>query len=264
MRERVEVAHDAVLGMVEVNHPERRLADLEPVQQHVPAAVELDEVRAHVCAVEREQPPRRHRRVRRAPVVEVFRRLHVLGRTGEPGFPAFHARRNRPRAGDGDVRHAVGVEERRVVVALDALPRRVDFRVVGGVVRERERRPVREVQVAVVAEADGPREPVTLRHDDAPAAGRLARPHGLRKGVRRLHALPRAEVGDREVACGEFGHRDVELSERRVGNRQQRGKQKRENHARVPFACCTVRCLSVRRVSKSAMWTAIGFMVSTL
>ena len=217
VRARIEIADYAVFAMVEVNRPERRLADTESVQKYVPAAVELHEVRTHVRPLDCRDVARSHGRIRRAPVVKALRRVHVLGRALEPRPPEVHARRNSPLAGYGDVRHAVCVQERREVHALHSLPRRMHGgKVVGGVVRELKRRAFVKMQIAVAAEMHRAREPLALRHDHASAAGLFAFRHRRRESIRRLHAFPGAEVGYGKIPVREFRHRNRRHLERRV------------------------------------------------
>ena len=80
-----------------------------------------------------------------------------------------------------------------MVVALDPLPGRMDLGIVRRIVRELERCALLQVEIAVVAEPDGAREPRPLRDDNArrprsrtPPSPRRTRPcTSSRRGSRR-------------------------------------------------------------------------------
>ena len=81
-------------------HPKWRFLDPEPVQKHIGATVELDELRPDVRVFETGDVARRHRSIRRPPMVE-FADRRVLHRIApEPFAPLIHARSDEPRAGD--------------------------------------------------------------------------------------------------------------------------------------------------------------------
>ena len=202
----VKVAHRRVLAQVEVKRPERRIAHLEAVPRHALAAVELHELWTGVGILHLVYLAPLHRIVRRAPGVELqtggldavlLRNPRIPGRV----LPLAFVPAQRARAGDRDVRAGVGVDERRVVHALHPLPRGMHGRqIVLWILREHDLGPFGEVKLAVRAEMYRAGEPFPCRHDDAAAAGFLARGHRLGERIRAEGPVGlRPKICDREV-----------------------------------------------------------------
>ena len=113
----------------------------------------------------------------------------------EPRTPEIHLRRERALAGDRDVRRAVGVDERRIVEALDPFPARQDRRQVErGIVRENQCRAIFKMELHPALEADRPVDRMLARgngNDTAACGGsrvdarldRFPHPNASRTGV---------------------------------------------------------------------------------
>ena len=144
MRIHVQSTGNAAVAHIDVDGPEGAVLDMEVTELHVLAAVELDEVRAHVGFAFL-HPAVLHRDAGRTHGVELPRGLDVRFRTREPGTPELHFRMDEPRAADTDVLAFIGIQERGVVHAFRALPGTADGgQVELGVVLEHELGPFGE------------------------------------------------------------------------------------------------------------------------
>ena len=189
-------------------------------QQDVRRAVDLDEVRAGVGAGEAGDVAFLERDAHRAPVVERGDERLVHGRVAVVPLraPQIRLRRDPPLADDGDVRAAVGEDERGIAHRLHALPVGVDGgEVVRRIVGEHDARAFAQVERDVALQVDRARAPVALRHHHTSAARGGARRDRLRESRRVLDgARHRAVVRDRELARRYAPHRNVRHLERRL------------------------------------------------
>src|SRR5438067_1932057 len=80
---------------------------------------------------------------------------------------------------DRDVFLFEGVDERRVIHALDAFPAGENDRMPGGIEDETQRRALGEMKVHVAAQLDGAGVKLAWRHDHATAAGGVTRVDGF-------------------------------------------------------------------------------------
>ena len=180
----LQAVHPGVLAEVEMDGPEGAVLDAEPAELHVLAAVELDQVRAHV-GLALLHPAVLHRDAGRAHRVELARGLDVRLGAVEPGAPEVHFRMDEPRAAYAYVLTFVGIDQRGVVHAFRPLPggvygRQIELRVV----LEHQFGPFGEPELAVAFEVDGAGQPDARRHDHASAAGLPAGRHRLGESLR--------------------------------------------------------------------------------
>ena len=208
----VEIAGDHVFAQIDMDAPERAIAQGEAVEEHVAAAVHLNELRPEFrIGTGLKKVARRHRRIGRAPQVLrkpgflhrrtafcVFRRP-LLGFGAR--IPALNPGCKRSRSRDRHVLALVGIDERRSVPAFDAFPRRMDGRqIIGLLVGKLQNRAFFKMQIHVAAEMDLAGKKLSLRHDHISAAGRVTRRHRLGDSLRAFaSAGDRAEIGDRKA-----------------------------------------------------------------
>ena len=188
--------------------PERAFSDVEVLEAHVLATLELDARRPQPHGAQVVEPAFLDRRVSLAPCIEpphVFEGIRPV--SIEPLAPECHARSNRPLPGDGDVRRAVGVDEGRKAVVFDAGETRADFGETRlRVVRERQDGAIRQMQFHFGAQLNRLlRQPFPRRHHDAPAARRCRRVDSRleidRPRVRVRHRQP-YRAGERVLFAG--------------------------------------------------------------
>ena len=167
--------------------PERALPDLETIQLDVRAAVEVDQVRAHLHALALHVAVL-HGNLRGTHRIQLPGRLDMRIRTGEPRPPEIHLRSQHAGAGNGDVLAFEGIDERGYVHAFRPFPGSLDGGIIEAqVILEHDLRPLAQIQVAVALEMDGAGEPFAGRDDHAAAAGLVAGRHRL--GERRRIGL---------------------------------------------------------------------------
>lgn len=178
----VDAADDDAVAEVEVDGPERAVADFDVFDEDAAAAVELDELGAEIVFAGG------HLAFGDGGVfghhfVELLERGHVRGRAFVPLAPDIEAGEECAGAGEGDVVAVEGVDERGVVETLHAFPGGVDGgEVVAWVGGEFEDGAVGEVEVDVGAEVDGAGEPASWGNDYAAAAGVVAGLDGAAEG----------------------------------------------------------------------------------
>ena len=207
-------AHDDVCAEDRVDLPHRRVRDRHALDEHVAATVGLYELRAQVVAFAEDTLLDRHPALGHLEEpVAAFLLVHAARRPAvlfaalpRPPVHVVGLPVERTAARDGHVLLLEGVDERRVVHHLDALPAREDGRQVRlRLAPECHGRPLRDVQVDAREKPDGPRQEAPRRHDDAPPAGRGARFDRLpeRRGAVGRAVAHTAESGDVEVAVRE-------------------------------------------------------------
>ena len=215
----VEILDGDVGAQHRVDLPHRRVEHADAFDQHVRAAVRLDELRAQVVAGAEDAVLDRHaalRHVEERVAVGILIDVALLPAAVRAAFPRPPVRAvavavDRAAAGDRDVRLLEGVDERREVHQLGAFPPRQHDGVFVGVARETDRRPLADVQVDAAFQLDRAGDEFAFRHDDASAAcantGGDSAAEGL--GVRPRVAAGRAECGDVEIAGGESWRPDA-------------------------------------------------------
>ena len=211
----VKVAGYRAVAHIEVDGPERTLANPETVEQDVAAAVEVYEVRTHVVLTLR-QLPLLDRDIGRCHGIELFQGLHVRGGTLEPHFPQIHYRGKCARARDGYILAVEGIYQRRIVVALHPLPRcHHGGKIVGGIVREPDHGTLGQVQVDIALEMYRPGHPLAGRNHHAASTCAVTGVDRLGDGLGVVTPGPFAGTvfRDGEIPVGKYelmqvGHRE--------------------------------------------------------
>ena len=175
----IQVMGPDILAHEGVDGPERALPDLETIQLDVRAAVEVDQMRAHLHALALHMAVR-HGDLRGTHRIELPRSLDMGIRTGEPRPPEIHLRSQHAGAGNGDVLAFEGIDERGYVHAFRPFPGNLDGGIIEAqVILEHDLRPLAQIQVAVALEMDGAGEPFAGRDDHAAAPRLVAGRHRL-------------------------------------------------------------------------------------
>ena len=117
----IEVTDDATVAEHHVDGPEGTVANLETVEQHVLAAVEMDEMRTQVVFAFGHLTVL-HGNVGSPHGIQLTDSIDVGLWTLEPYFPRIHPWLQTSLARDGNILAVVGIDQRRIVIALRSLP----------------------------------------------------------------------------------------------------------------------------------------------
>lgn len=213
----IDAPDDGRVAQQQVNGPERAVADLHVLDQHVAAAVELDELRAEVV-VALGHLALLDRHVGGSHGVEFLERFHMGRRARVPLLPDLQPRLKLALAGDRDVFAIERVDERRVVEAFHALPARLDGRqIVLRILAEDQHGVFFQVEVHVAREMNRAGEPLARGNDHAPAACVVACGDRFSNGLGVVHLTAGlgAEIGNGDISRGEDGNLDGRHGERR-------------------------------------------------